>query len=436
MILAVNGEVTLARQACRQLGEAFRGDLLATFGQVDVLAAVGAWDEVMTLLRAWPEHRPKPAAYAYTRGTAALYLGDMDEARHWLEEAVREHPRDGTPWLSLNLVLNFASEPELAEYVLACERTMQSSPPAIRGSYYYTVGKVHADRGEPGRAFAAFSLGAQLLKLAVTYNREQDRASATEAVEGYDVARIAEIARRQSEPTDRGIFVMGLPRSGTTLVEQILTSHSAVTDGAEIYRLPLLAKDVGGAGYAAVRRYVDEAGPVSAARLWRHWLDERFPAPGRVVAKTLINSRFLGVAASLLPEAPLISLTRDPLDCAWSCFRTRFAGEAAWSYDLEDIAFHFRLEGELLARWQDILVDRLLVVPYEKLATEPEPWIKRILAHCRLPEEPGPFAPHENARAVTTTSAMQVRRPINRAGIGSAEPYREFLAPFVEAYFR
>ena len=88
----------------------------------------------------------------------------------------------------------------------------------------------------------------------------------------------------------------------------------------------------------------------------------------------------------------------------------------------------------LLAQWQQILGGRLLVVPYEALIADPAPWIRRLLAHCGLAEEPGPFAPHENRRVVTTASATQVRRPINREGIGAAEPYRRFLEPFIAAY--
>jgi hypothetical protein len=129
-------------------------------------------------------------------------------------------------------------------------------------------------------------------------------------------------------------------------------------------------------------------------------------------------------------------MKRDPLDCAWSCFRTNFVGVAIpWSYDLGDIAAHFRLEDQLLAQWQQILGDRLLVIAYEDLVTDPESWIRRILAHCGLPEEPQVFAPHENKRAVATASMLQVRRPINRDGIGAAEPYRAFLKPFIEAYY-
>jgi hypothetical protein len=158
------------------------------------------------------------------------------------------------------------------------------------------------------------------------------------------------------------------------------------------------------------------------------------PEPGRIVDKTLDASRRLGLAAALLPEAPLVWITRDPLDRAWSCFRTFFTGNMAWSYDLADIAHHFRLEDELLRQWQAVLGDRLLVVPYEGLAADPETWIGRLLTHCGLAPEPQVFAPHENARPVTTASAIQVRRRIDSSAVGSAEPYREFLQPFIEAY--
>jgi tetratricopeptide (TPR) repeat protein len=436
MIAVHNGEVGLGREAFERYLASSGGDPEALYRKVDLLAQIGAWEEIAALLRAWPEDTPKPASYAYARGTAALYLGEHDEARAWLEEAIMRHPRAGTPWLSLALLVDFAHEPELARQVVAAEPSMERAPAGERGNYYYTLGKAYADLGEHAKAFAAYAHGAGAMKQLFPYDREQDRLSAEEAVSGYDGERLAALAGLQSEPTDRGIFVMGLPRSGTTLVEQILASHSAVGDGAEIYRLGLLAKDTRGVSHAAVRAYADWAGAPAAARLWRHWLDERFPAAGRVVDKTLNTSRMLGLAAALLPEAPLIWLTRDALDCAWSCFRTRFAGEAAWSHDLKDMAFHFRLEDELLARWREILGARLLVVPFEELVTEPAPWIRRILAHCGLAEEPQVFAPHENPRPVTTSSAMQVRRPINRAGIGAAEPYREHLAPFVAAYSR
>src|SRR5690606_37782077 len=170
--------------------------------------------------------------------------------------------------------------------------------------------------------------------------------------------------------------------------EQILTSHSAVSDGGELNRLGLLVKDVRGVSHEALGRHVDEVGAPATARLWRHWLDKRFPGGGRIVDKTDNSTRMLGLAAALLPEARLYWMRRDPLDCAWSSFRTYFLGLLPWSYDLEDIAFHFRLEDRLLEQWREILGTRLLVVPYESLVDDPGVWIRRILRHCGLDEEP------------------------------------------------
>jgi tetratricopeptide (TPR) repeat protein len=434
-IAAANGEIGLARAALRLFVENADGSARARYHEAAALADIGLWGDVHAALQALPPNTPDPAAYAYSRGTAALHVGEIDEARRLLEEALNLRPRSAATWLSLATLIDFADEPELTRRIIASQAGMQLCAPAERATFLHALGKAFADLGDPAPAFGAFAEGARLMRGEVAYDRERDRFTAHDAVDGYDPGRIAELAGRQDQPTDRTIFLMGLPRSGTTLVEQILTSHSAVAAGGEISRLGLFIKDVGGLSRAALKKYVDAGRAPEAARLWDHWLSELFGAAGRIVDKTTNTTRLLGYAAALLPEAPLIWLTRDPLDRAWSCFRTKFVAGQPWSYDLEDIAYHFRLEDQLLARWQDHLGDRLLVVPYEALASEPEAWTRRILAHCGLPEEQQVFTPHNNPRAVSTSSVMQVRRPIGRGAIGSAEPYRQFLAPFVNAYW-
>ena len=434
-IAADNGELGLSRQAIDLFEEAAGADPVAKYRKFAFLGQIGAFEEAYALLETLPEDVPDPAVNAYSRGATAVFLNRRDEARRRLERAIELRPALGQAWLPLSTLVNFADEPDMAEKIVAAGRDMKSAPPAVQAIYRYALGKAYADLGEHALAFEAFASGAGNMKAAVSYSREGDRVGAAEAVHGFSPDAIAAIASRQTEPTDRTIFVHGLPRSGTTLVEQILTSHSAVVDGGEINRLRMLSREIGGPSYPALHRYVSAQGTAPAAKLWHHWLQERFPAPGRIVDKSLDSSRFLGLAATLLPDAPLIWVTRDPLDRAWSCFRTHFLAALHWSYDLEDIAFHFRLEDELLSRWQKILGDRLLVVPYESLVAKPAEWIRRILAHCGLSEEPQVFAPHENERTVTTSSVMQVRRPINRKAIGSAEPYARFLEPFVEAYY-
>ena len=435
-LAAGNGELALAREAIDLLVEASGGGPEALYTKGGLLALLGDWRAADALLRTLPEDVPDPAGNAYSRGTAALNLGKADEARRHLEQATLLQPQSGVAWLALSMSADFSREPVLADRLIAAGRGMEGAAPSQQVPYRYALGKAHAERGEHALAFDAFSRGARQMKSLLAYDRNADRADAANAVDGYSSERIAAMAGEQREPTGRTIFVVGLPRSGTTLVEQVLTSHSAVSDGAETSRLFLLAGEVGGQSYPLLARYAAAEGVTSAARLWHHWLDELFPASGRIVDKTVTTSRFLGLAAALLPEAPLLWITRDPLDRAWSCFRTSFSGSAMpWSYDLADIAFHFRLEDQLLAQWREILGERLLTVPYESLVADPDAWIRRILAHCGLAEEPQVFAPHENRRPVPTASMMQVRRPIYRDAIGSAEPYRQYLAPFIEAYY-
>jgi tetratricopeptide (TPR) repeat protein len=436
-LAASNGELGLARAAIDLLAEASGGDAMAQYQKAGMLFELGALPEAEAAMREVPADVPDPIGHAYSRGVMALYLGRPGDARPQLEQVTSARPQSGTAWLALAMMADLAEEPALAERIVAAEQTMARAVPAERGAYFYALGKVHADRDDPASAFAAFARGAQHMKAVAAYNRELERRLAADAVRDYSPGRIADLARQQSEPTGRTIFVTGPPRSGSTLVEQILTSHSAVGGGAELSRMVLLAKEVGGASHAAVARYVESQGAAPAAQLWHHWLDQWFAASGRIVDKSIDSSRYLGLAASLLPDAPLIWTTRDPLDRAWSCFRTNFlAGALPWSYDLEAIAEHFRLEDRLLGQWMQVLGDRLLLVPYEALVADPATWTRRILAHCGLAEEPQVFVPHQNQRVVVTASTMQVRRPIHREGIGAAEPYRAFLEPFVKAYYR
>lgn len=428
------GELTLSRRAMERYVEAAGKTPVAQYQQAGLLVRNGALKDAYALLNALPQDAPDPAVNAYSRGAAAVVVDEASRARELLERATQLRPELAQAWLPLSTLIDFAEEPVWMDRLLTAGRQLTNAPPGVRAAHCYALGKAYIDQGEHKLAFEAFATGGQLKKIDDKYDRERDRASADAATRGYDAQSIAAVARQQRENTGRSIFVTGLPRSGTTLVEQILASHSAVSDGAEINRLRMLAREVGGQDHAALSRHVAEHGTAPAARLWLHWLRERFPRPGRVIDKSVDTSRYLGLAAALLPEAPVIWMTRNTLDCAWSCFRTHFMAGVPWSHDLEDIAYHFRLEDQLLQEWQPILGERLLVVPYEDLVADPTSWIRRILGHCGLPEQPAVFAPHENRRPVMTSSVLQVRRPINGQAIGSAEPYRESLQPFLKAY--
>jgi tetratricopeptide (TPR) repeat protein len=433
-LMRVSGELTLAHRAMDAFVAAAGRTPAAVYAKVVLLTQSGRQQEAHDLLSTLPENVPTPAGRAYVLGNIEMTLGRVEAARTHLLAALRHQPGWGPGWLTLAAAVNFASDP-LAEQLLAEEAAAQSQPQGDLARFYYALGKLHADRGDAPEAFAAFARGAELLRRETPYSRQGNAANAAQAMQGYEPAffdRIGSAARRD---TSRPIFVTGLPRSGTTLVEQILASHSAVRDGGELNLIQHIAVQAGGVSGTAIDAYVAGGGSLDdMAALYLHLLDERFGAEGRIVDKTVDASRFVGIIAAALPDAPIIWMERDPMDNAWSCFRTFFIHGVAWSYDLDDIAHHFRLEDDLRAFWKARLGSQLLVVPYGALVDDAEGWTRRILQHCGLAEEAAAYAPHKTERLVATASSLQVRRPINRDGMGVAAPYAEMMTPFTRAY--
>lgn len=433
-LMQVSGELTLAHRAVEAYVAASPDKAKALYAKVVLLTQCGRLEEAHDLLATLPADVPDRAGRPYVLGNTAMTLGRVQEASDQLAIALEYRPGWGPAWLSLATAVNMADSP-FGEQLLAEQQVAERQGPADLARYYYAVGKLHADRKNPDATFAAFARGAELLRSLTPYSRVGDATNAREAATGYPEGFIERLNGQVSVDTSRPIFVTGLPRSGTTLVEQILASHSAVADGSELNIVQHVAVAAGGVSGDHIERYLAGGGTMDTlAELYLHLLSERMGTEGRIVDKTIDVSRCLGLIASALPDAPLIWMRRDPLDCAWSCFRTFFIHGVAWSYDLADIAQHFMLEDGLLAFWKERLGDRLLVVPYGELVDDPEDWTRRVLAHCGLSEEAGAFAPHLTERRVATASALQVRRPINRDGLNVAAPYKTHLQPFIDAY--
>ena len=434
-LMRVSGELTLANRAIDSYVVAAGSTPSARYAKVVLLSQSGLMRDAYDLLKTLPADVPERAGHAYVLGNIAMTLGRVDEARDHLLTALKHRPGWGPSWLTMATTGNLANH-EIGEQLIAEGPVAEKQPPGHFARYCYALGKLHADRREPDKAFAAFARGARLLRKETPYSRRGNAANAEQSQTGYGDGFLEDMRARGERSTGRPIFVTGLPRSGTTLVEHILASHSTVQDGGELNIVQHVAVAAGGVSGDHIRQYLERGKSLDdLARLYLHLLAERHPGEGRVVDKTIDVSRCLGLIAAALPDAPLVWMKRDPLDNAWSCFRTFFIHGVGWSYDLEDIAHHFRLQDAQTAFWQDRLGDRLLVVPYADLVEQPELWTRRLLSHCGLSEEAGVFKPHETERVVATASAMQVRQPINRSGLGVAEPYRTHLQPFVDAYY-
>ncbi len=432
-----NGEIDDALAAMQHYVAAAGRTGLAYYELAAMNAQLGRPEAAAGLMQRVPDNIPSPAEHHYIHGTLAANLGRFSDALDHLRQTVTANPGSGQAWLALAMIGRLSAEDERALHAAAA--AVERAPSIERAAYAYARGKAFDDAQEHDAAFAAITQGAAIMQHERPYDHAADTADAERACAGWQehFARALDPVDPQqpAEPpiADLPIFVTGLPRSGTTLVEQILVSHSRVSGGGEMGIMQIASRDAGktAADYQQYLARGNSCGEL--ARLYQHLARQRFPGTGRIVDKSLDSSRHMGLITAIFPAAPIIWLRRDPLDCAWSAYRTWFQRGLDWSWSMPDIARHFQLEDRIMQFWADVN-PRILKVNYADLVGDPENWIKRISSHCGLAMETAQLEPHKTVRNVTTASVAQVRQKISSQAVGSAKPYRQHLQPFMDVY--
>lgn len=405
------------------------GSLYMHFGRVDEAIVLGE-----ELVARFPgEH----ASHQFL-GTTYSTGGQGAKAIDHFRKALLYKPHATDTWLSLAQQKKWKlDDPEVKELKRIVDLT-PPEPKAQRGTILYAYGKMLDDAGDVEGSFDSYTRGAELIRDDSGYKPENSEAYVDAVTSQWDEAFFKRLSP-STELSDRIIFVMGLPRSGTTLTEQIIVSHSAVEEGAET---AIFAK----AAFAVPNFLPDNVIAANndprwggdywsrAARAYLHLMTERFGAKGRLVDKTLHYPRMLGGIAHCLPNAKFVWLRRDPAAIAWSCFRTRFVDRIDWSWSLTDIGHHFALEDRLFAHWSKLMPDRILPLQYEDLVDDPETQIPRILNFVGLPDEPQTRNFHEVERVVKTASVVQVRQPMYKTSVAGWKRYEKQLQPFFDSY--
>jgi hypothetical protein len=236
------------------------------------------------------------------------------------------------------------------------------------------------------------------------------------------------------------IFVVGLPRAGSTLIEQILASHSFVEGTQELPDLMSIAIRLSG------RKHLDEASaypgiladmsPAALRQLGEEYLERtrvhRSGAP-YFIDKLPNNFMHVGLLHLILPNAKVIDARRNPMDCCFSCYKQLFAKGQNFTYSLKEIGAYYYDYLNLMEHWDRVLPGKVLRVLNEDVISDPEGQIRRLLAYCRLPFEASCLSFYENQRPVRTPSADQVRRPVNAKGVGRWRAFEAQLVPLAEA---
>jgi tetratricopeptide (TPR) repeat protein len=238
------------------------------------------------------------------------------------------------------------------------------------------------------------------------------------------------------------IFIFGMPRTGTTLVDRILSSHPLVESAGELQVMQIVIKRLTATAsrVALDPQTIDAAARLAPIRVGADYLEGAAPhrkTARRFIDKLPLNFLYAGYIARALPSAKLICLRRDPLDTVWSNYRHLFAtgySYYSYSFDLMDTARYYVLFDRLMRFWEERFPGRILQVQYESLVDDQEAQTRRLLEHCALPWNEACLSFHENASAVATPSATQVRQPLYRTALGRWRRYERYLQP-VREYF-
>lgn len=301
----------------------------------------------------------------------------------------------------------------------------------------FALGKVFADLGDFDRSFAFYQQGNASRRRRVDFPLPAFQTRLRHVRMAFQQPAFDRLAGA-GVTTFRPIFIVGMPRSGSTLIEQIFASHPQVHGGDE---LPLTTDVVAAARQrhfrSSVPDLVSSAQPAWITEMARDYIRRARPlmdGKARLVDKYLDNFWYIGLLKLMFPEAKVIHCLRDPLDNAMSIYRQNFADPGpTFAYDLAEIGAYFKLHDSLMRHWDEVLPGFVLHVRYEDIVGALEPGARALLDFCGLPWDERCLDFHRTERPVRTASHAQVRQPLYRNAIGSAEPYRAHLGPLIEA---
>lgn len=434
------GEATLAAKAVELYVEQQPSAPQIELSRAGIYVELGRTDEAIELINKTLSAHPKLYTLHHFLGIAKSQVGKMIEAKSHLELVLKLKPALGHTWLALSTLMKFDSKDHYVRKMESLILSKKIDDKTSLAALHYAIGKAYIDIGLPQKALRQLQKGAKLMMQEDKYNVSSDKEYIHSLINSYSLDSMQTFSKSlQSNSLYEPIFIIGLPRSGTTLLSQIIASHSKIVDGGELELFSQSMMGCSGYQLEDIEQYQIELGDGKQAlneisSTYERLVSERYRQQGRIVDKTLSNNRYVGAMSLAFPKAKFIKITRDVNDTAWSCYRTFFNKKINWSWSPQNIASYFKIEDELSKHWKSVLQDKMIEITYEDLVSDSESTVKEVFNHCGLEFEPEVLHFYKNKNAVQTASVSQVRKPISKSAIGMDKQYYEFLEPFRTEY--
>jgi tetratricopeptide (TPR) repeat protein len=416
-----------------------------------------------TTLRRATKLEPRSASALCSLGYTLSAIDRVDDAKGCFEKALRLKPNDtgalcGLAWLIsvkgrfeeadslVRRALEIDPDCAAAQGLLVVQRRMTPADktwlertqrilarpmaPIEEARLRFATGKYFDDLGNHSQAFEEYRRANELRrKVAAKYDRVERTAWVDDVIRLYSADHVAQRAEGANDST-RPVFVVGMMRSGTSLVEQIIASHPEATGAGELqywgmteYKHPEILR----------QRLPDAEFSATLAGSYLKVLAGHSADAARIVDKAPANTDYLGLIHRVFPQARFIYMRRDPVDTCLSCYFQNFFNAAAFTMDLQDLAHYYREHHRLAAHWRSVLPkDVFLEVPYAELVADQEGWSRKIIEFIGLRWDPKVLEFHKTERAVLTASSWQVRQKMYSSSVGRSKNYQKFIGPLLK----
>jgi tetratricopeptide (TPR) repeat protein len=465
------GDLALAEQRLRASLAAAPGYAAARYDLALLLYGQQRVDEALALLERLLATEPGNADYLSRKAQCLRLVGRNDEAIAMLRELIAAHPDSPDLWLTYgNLEREVGEQARAVEAyrralsiragfgeaywslanlktvrlsdddVNAMQQQLARSPAlsANRIPLEFALGKALEDRAQYAAAFEHYQRGNVLQRATIDYDAAVISADVARSKAMYNAGFFNARAGWGLQHRDP-IFIVGLPRSGSTLLEQILASHSMIEGTRELPDMPAVVRELAGEGPPATLCYPEPVGRLSRAEIeaaaQRYLSRTEAHRPlgrPRFVDKMLSNFGHIGLIHLMFPRATIIDARRHPLACTFSCYKQLFGRGVKFSYDLAELASYARDYFDLMQHMDAVLPGRVHRLRYDDLIADPEGEVRRLLDHCGLPFEPACLKFYDNPRVVQTVSSEQVRQPLYTDALDHWRHFEPWLGPLKE----
>ncbi len=369
---------------------------------------------------------PEDAGALYNWSTALTGLGRLEAAEQCLDRVIALAPLDFDAYYNRSTLRRQTPERNhVVELEAELGRSEHNVPAQV--PLGYALAKELEDLGEYSRSFAALQRAAAARRRSLSYQVAIDIAGMEDIRRCFDAQYEARASEGHADR--RPFFVMGLPRSGTTLIDRILSTHSAVESRGESSDLGATVMHLAGSARSK-RELIENTERLEPAHVGREYCS-RLPKSAReyLIDKTPVNFLYAGLISKALPLARIIHVRRHPMDVCYAMYKTLFRMAYPFSYSLEDLADYYVAYHGLMSHWRQLLGSRLIEIDYEEVVMNQESATRRLLQSCNLAWESGCLAFHKNETPSLTASAAQVRRPIYSSSVGLWRRYVQELEP-------